>query len=174
MRMQFKIPALLAVSLFAYSACSSPEEKTEATTETAMTTTDSAVDLDKVKVEIQAMEDAYAAGEKAKDVGAVAAYYADDAISYNRNEPPSVGMAAIKEKIGKGFVKDSVNTSVYKVVDLFAQGTTATEVGSWTRMDPAGKQLENGYYMSYFEKRNGKYQCVRDMSVTESPAKKGM
>lgn len=47
------------------------------------------------------MEDTYTAGEKAKRVDAVAAYDSDDAISYNRNAPPSVGIAEIKEKIAK-------------------------------------------------------------------------
>lgn len=160
MRPQIKLLTLFVSAALFFSACS--DSKSEAT----------AVDMDKLKVEIQAMEDAFSAGEKAKDVDAVAAYYADDATSFNRNEPPSVGMAAIKEKIAKGFAKDTAGTyNVYKVVDLFAEGNTATEIGSWTQFDAAGVQMENGYYMSYFQKRDGKYLCVRDMSVTESPAK---
>ena len=54
---------------------------------TACTTTEkeAVIDMKKLRVEIQAMEDAYAAGEKAKDADAVAAYYSDDAIRYSRN-----------------------------------------------------------------------------------------
>jgi ketosteroid isomerase-like protein len=163
MRVQLKLTVLIMAAAIFFAACNSAKE--EAT----------AIDMDKLKTEIQAMEDAFAAGEKAKDVDAVAAYYADDATSYNRNEPPSVGMAAIKEKIARGFAKDSVGDyNVYKVVDLFAEGNSATEIGSWTTMNAAGEQKENGYYMSYFQKRDGKYKCVRDMSVTESPAKPAM
>ncbi len=161
MRLNVRSTALIGLAALFLTACTSPKEES------------APVDMDKLKVEIQAMEDAFAAGEKAKDVDAVAAYYADDATSFNRNEPPSVGMAAIKEKIAKGFAKDTAgNYNVYKVVDLFAEGNTATEIGSWTQFDSAGTQMENGYYMSYFQKRDGKYLCVRDMSVTESPAKK--
>jgi len=164
MKKNFRFPALVGLAALLFSACNAPEATTEAT-----------VDMDKLKTEIQAMEDAFAAGEKAKDVDAVAAYYADDAISYNRNEPPSVGMAAIKEKINKGFAKDTAgNYNVYKVVDLFAEGNTATEIGSWTQMNAAGEKMENGYYMSYFQKKDGKYKCVRDMSMTESPMKPAM
>ena len=159
--MEYRFPALLGLVLLLFSACN--------------TSTEATIDIDKLRPEIQAMEDAFAAGEKAKNVDSVAAYYADNAISYNRNEPPSVGMAAIKEKISKGFASDSAGDySVYKVVDLFAEGNSATEIGSWTKMNAAGEQKENGYYMSYFQKRDGKYKCVRDMGVTESPAKPGM
>lgn len=160
---QLRFPALLGLAALFFSACTSNETKT------------AAVDMDKLKTEIQAIEDAFAAGEKAKDVDAVAAYYSDDAISYNRNEPPSSGKAAIKEKIAKGFAKDTAgHYNVYKIVDLYADGDMATEIGSWTEMDAAGKQVDNGYYMSCFQKRDGKYVCVRDMGVTETPVKPAM
>ena len=131
--------------------------------------------MEKVKGEIQAMEDAYAAAEKAKDADGVAAYYSDDAMSYSRNTQPLSGKAAIRENIANNIAKDSTgNYNVYKVVDLFAEGNTAVEIGSWTEFDASGTELENGNYMSYFQKRNGKYICVRDMSTTTSPVKSGM
>lgn len=170
MKVRFGLPALLITAALIFSACNEPAEKTE--TAAAATTT---VDMDKLKTDIQAMEDAFAAGEKAKDPDAVMAYYADDAVSYNRNEPPSVGKAAIREKIAKGIAMDSAGAyNVYKVVDLYADGDDATEVGSWTRMSAAGEKLEEGYYMSYFQKRDGVFKCVRDVSVTASPAKPAM
>lgn len=125
-----------------------------------------------VKAEIQAMEDAFAAGEKAKDADAVAAYYSDDAMSYSRNREPLSGKAAIRDNIANNIAKDTTgNYNVYKVVDLFAEGNTAVEIGSWTEFDASGKELEHGNYMSYFQKRDGKYLCVRDMTTTTSPAK---
>ena len=45
------------------------------------------------------------------------------------------------------------------------------EIGSWTEMSPAGAEVNKGHYMSYFQKRDGKYVCVRDMNVTSNPAK---
>lgn len=160
MRTLNRLPGLLLAAVLFFSACSTNKEEP------------AAIDMDKLKTDIQAMENAYAAGEKAKDVDAVAAYYSEDAISYNRNKPPSVGIAAIKEKIAQNLAEDTAGTySVYKIVDLFAEGNTATEVGSWTRMSAEGNEIESGYYMSYFQKRDGKYLCVRDMSVTSSPAK---
>ena len=58
---------------------------------------------------------------------------------------------------------------MYKVVDLFAEGNTAIEIGSWTVMNPAGAEVKKGHYMSYLQKRDGKYVCVRDMNVSSMP-----
>jgi ketosteroid isomerase-like protein len=157
----------LAFTALIISACSNPEKKEVIEKEV--------LDMEKVKVEIQAMEDAYAAGEKAKDADAVAAYYSDDAMSYSRNKQPLSGKAAIRDNIANSIAKDTTgNYNVYKVVDLFAEGNIAVEIGSWTEFDSAGNEQENGNYMSYFQKRDGKYICVRDMSTTTAPVKSGM
>jgi ketosteroid isomerase-like protein len=160
MKSKFKLTCLLAFALMSMAACSDASKE------------NNTVDLDKVKVEIQAMEDAFAAGELAKDAAAVAAYYSDDAVSYGRNEEPTVGKAAIQERIAKNIAKDTTGSaSVYKVVDLFADGDLLVEIGSWTNTDKSG-EVKKGHYMSVFQNRNGKYTCIRDMSVTSMPLKK--
>ena len=159
MRRKFQSAILIACSAFLISSCS--DEKTAST-----------VDMDKNKKDIQAMEDAYAAAEKAKDADKIVAYYSDDAVSYGRNRAPEVGKSAIKESLAKRLAEDTTgNTNVYKVVDLFGEGNMLVEIGSWTELSPAGAELNKGHYMSYFQKRDGKYVCVRDMNVTSSPAK---
>jgi hypothetical protein len=35
--------------------------------------------------------------------------------------------------------------------------------------DSIDTKLESGNYISLFEKRNGKYVCVRDMAVSDIP-----
>ena len=162
MRKNIRIFGFLAFTALVLSACATAEKE-------------EVLDMEQVRVEIQAMEDAYAAGEKAKDADAVAAYYSDDAISYSRNEQPLSGKAAIRANIADNIAKDTTeNYNVYKVVDLFAEGNTAVEIGSWTEFDASGKQKGNGNYMSYFQKRDGKFICVRDMSTTTAPVKSGM
>lgn len=134
---------------------------------------DAPVDIAKLKPEIQAMEDAFAAGEKAHDANAVAAYYSDDAISYSRDKSPAMGKAAIRDSIASGFKRDtSGNHSVYKIVDLYAEGDMAVEIGSWTDVNSAGVENQKGHYMSLFQKKDGKYLCVRDMNVQSAPPKK--
>ncbi len=160
MRSKFQLALLSVITTLVFSACNAPAEKA------------ATVDLDKLKIEIQAMEDAFAAAEKAKDAAAVAAYYSDDAISYSRNEEPASGKEAIKAGIAKRIANDTTgNLSVYKVVDLFAEGNTLVEIGSWTLLNPAGAETDKGHYMSLFQKRDGKWVCVRDMNVTSTPAK---
>ena len=160
MKSKFQVTLLLAIPAFVFAACSSPATESKP------------VDTEKLRPEIQAMEDAYAKAEKEKNADAVVAYYSDDAISYNRNEEPSVGKAAIKAKIAKHILKDTIGlTHIYKVVDLFADGNMVTEVGSYSDHNPAGVEVDKGFYMSCFEKHDGKYVCVRDMSVTTIPVK---
>ena len=164
MRSKLQLVLFMAASAFVFYSCNEPaagEAKP--------------IDMSKAKTEIQAMEDAFAAAEKAKDAKAVAAYYSDDAMSYGRNEEPVSGRAAITESIDKRMKEDtSGNTDVYKVVDLFGEGNMLVEVGSWTSMNPAGAVVDKGHYMSYFQKKDGKYVCVRDMNVTSMPEKKPM
>lgn len=159
MRRKIQTVIFIAASAFIMSACS--DVKGVAT-----------LDLEKAKADIQAMEDAYAAAEKAKDADKIVAYYSDDAVTYGRNRMPEVGKAAIKEGHAKRLAADTTgNYQVYKVVDLFGEGNMLVEIGSWTEMSPAGAELDKGHYMSYFQKRDGKWVCVRDMNVTSSPAK---
>jgi len=159
MKRKIRSAILIACSAFLLASCAN--EKTAPV-----------VDMDKNKKDIQAMEDAYAAAEKAKDADKVAAYYSDDAISYSRNRMPEVGKAAIKESIAKRLAADtSGNTNSYKVVDVFGDDNMLVEIGSWTETSPAGAEVNKGHYMSYFQKKDGKWVCVRDMNVSSNPAK---
>ena len=156
---RFLFICLVAGALF---SCSTGEEKP-------------VVDMDKLKTEIQAMEDAYAKAENDKDAAAVAVYYSDDAITYGRNEEPTIGKEAITARIARRLANDTTGTTnVYKIVDLFVEGNTAVEIGSWTEISPSGEETGKGHYMSYFENRGGKWQCVRDMSVSSNPVKAPM
>ncbi len=164
MKKYIRLFGLLAFTALVFSACTTTTEEKE-----------EPLDMAEVRAEIQAMEDAYAAGEKAEDADAVTAYYSDDAISYSQNRQPLSGKAAIKDRIANRMANDTTdNYSVYKIVDLFAEGDLAVEIGSWTEFDSSGTEVDNGNYMSYFEKRDGKYLCVRDMSTTATPVKAGM
>ena len=134
------------------------------------TTTTTAVDKEQIKKEIQAKEDAFAeiynTGEL-KNIG----YYADDATTFFPNRPPLVGKEAIVE-----FYKSAITSVTDKISftskDIFISndGNQVVEIGYFKVVDSTNTPINSGNYMSLFEKRDGKYVCVRDMSASDMPA----
>jgi uncharacterized protein (TIGR02246 family) len=122
------------------------------------------VDLAQIKTEIQALEDGFANGMNAKDANAVVAYYANDAVSMPNEAPVVAGKDAILQMIQKEIAEDTLNMQVsFEVVDIFAAGDLAVETGKAAYKDSTGNVVRTSKYMSVFEKRDGKYLCVRDI-----------
>jgi len=121
-------------------------------------------DLVQIKAEIQALENGYADGLNAKDANAVLVYYANDAVSLDNDAAAVSGHEAILEMIQRNISSDTTNNVVsFEVVDVFAAGDLVTEVGKSTYKDSVGNVVKTGKYISVFEKRNGKYVCIRDI-----------
>ena len=132
--------------------------------EMATETQTAALNQDSVKMQITALENAYATASNAKDVDGVAAYYASDAQSLADGEPTRVGMDAIKAGIGKDFEMDTAgHTVTFDVTGVWAAGNYATETGTSTVKDKDGNVVETGKYMTLFELRDGKYVAIRDI-----------
>jgi ketosteroid isomerase-like protein len=129
------------------------------------------IDKEQVKKEIQAREDEYASvynsGEM-KNIG----YYADDAISFFQHMPPLVGKPAIveflKSDLSNNFDKISFET---REVFVANDGIYVLEVGNYKVVDSTNTSVNTGNYMCLFEKRNGKYVCLREMSASDMPIK---
>jgi ketosteroid isomerase-like protein len=151
--MKNKLVLLMTAMIFlSVTSCTEEEERHEVP------------DINAIKIELQAMENAYAVAENAKNAQAVVAYYADDAQSLPADEPTVVGKAAILDRMVREFANDSSNTTIsFEAVDVFAAGNLAIETGKSISLDADGKQVSSGKYMSLFEKRNGKYVCIRDI-----------
>jgi ketosteroid isomerase-like protein len=126
-------------------------------------------DKEQIKKDIQAREDSfstlYNSGEL-KNIG----YYADDAISYYQNKKPLVGKDSII-----AFLKENIMSSndkiSFKTNDVFVSGDggQVVEIGSFTVVDSTNTPFNTGNYMTLFEKRDGKYVAVRDMSASDKP-----
>lgn len=128
------------------------------------------VDKEQIKKEIQAKEDEFASlynNGEIKDIG----YYADDATSFFQNRAPLVGKPAIVEFLKSDIIANT-NKITFNTNDVFVSndGIQVVEVGSFKVVDSANAILNTGNYMSLFEKRNGKYVCLRDMSASDTPA----
>lgn len=127
------------------------------------------IDKEQIKKEIQAKEDAFAqvynSGE-VKDIG----YYADDAITFFQNTPPLVGKPAIVGFLTSDLIENT-NRISFKTNDVFVSndGNQVVEIGYFTVVDSTNTPINTGNYMSLFEKRNGSYVCVRDMSASDRP-----
>lgn len=48
-------------------------------------------------------------------------------------------------------------------MDVFAAGDLVVETGKCTFKDASGAVIRTGKYLSLFEKRDGKYVCIRDI-----------
>jgi ketosteroid isomerase-like protein len=134
--------------------------------EVATTTT---IDKEQIKKEIQAKEDAFAelynTGEL-RNIG----YYADDATTFFQNRPPLVGKEAIVE-FYKSAISSTTNKISFTSKDIFISndGNQVVEIGYFKVVDSTNNPINTGNYMSLFEKRDGKYVCVRDMSTSDMP-----
>lgn len=153
------------------SGCNSTtNENANSTTDTGQIS--SKPDMAKVKADIQALESAWAAADNARDTDAVAAFYSDDAVSMTNNAPMLIGKAAIRADIAKSLAKrEKGHVIAYDVMDVYGDDNTVTETGKVTFSDSTGKLIRTGKYMAIWEKRDGKYLCVRDISNDDEKKK---
>jgi len=164
---------LLGFIISSLFACNTNNDtKTEKTATEAGTGTESksgAVDKEKIKQEIQAKEDQFAevynSGE-VKNIG----YYADDAVTFYPNRPPLVGKAAIVDFLITD-IRTNSNKLIFNTNEVFvsSDGNQVVELGTYRLVDSSKTTINTGNYMSLFEKRDGKYVCVRDMSASILP-----
>ena len=125
------------------------------------------VDKEQIKKEIQAKENAFAElynTGQLKNIG----YYADDATTFFQNRPPLIGKEAIVE-FYKSAITSTSNRISFTSKDVFISndGNQVVEIGYFKVVDSTNTPINTGNYMSLFEKRNGKYVCVRDMSASD-------
>jgi uncharacterized protein (TIGR02246 family) len=161
----------IALSFFTV-ACNTPTN--DASTKAAETakTVVAQPDMAKIKAEIKAIEDAWATASNAKDVATVVDFYADDAISMNDDKPMQVGKAAIQKGVEAEMARHKENEKVaFETLDLYGDENRVTEVGKSTVTDSKGKVTYSGKYMAVWEKRNGKWLTIRDISNDDAKEK---
>ena len=162
------IASVCVALLLLVIGCSAPAPKPVETPVVVETKPDMAA----IKEEIQALESAWSAADNARDANAVAAFYADDAWSLSNDKPTLVGKAAILAEITEGFAKKAVGSTVsYEVQDVFGNENQVTEIGKSTVKDAAGNVTSTGKYMAVWEKRDGKYICIRDIYNNDAKEK---
>ena len=156
-----------ASSVLLFASCKEAEKKE---TPAEVTVAEPAKpDLAQIRSEIVAIENAWAIAQNTKDVNALMAMYAEDAVSMPDGEPMVSGKAAIQKKLEADFAKPAKYASIaFETLDVYAQGNEATEVGKTMYKDAAGKTIGGGKYIAVYEKRDGKYLCIREIYNKDS------
>ena len=143
-------------------------KKEEPTTEAAPT-----ADAAQIKTEIQAMENAFAEGMNTNKPESIV-YYADDATSFSQNKPPESGKEAILKAMKEQIASSPKGSKIaYSTNEVFpsADGNQVVELGSYKVTDSTNVVVATGNFMALFQKRDGKYVCVRDMGASDMPKK---
>ena len=129
------------------------------------------IDKEQIKKEIQAKENEFAETYNSGIAKAIG-YYADDAISFSQNRAPLVGKAAIVEYLMADLNSATKSNKIsFTTNEVFVSndGIQVVEIGYYKVVDSTNTAINTGNYMVLFEKRNGKYVCVRDMSASDMP-----
>ena len=81
-----------------------------------------------------------------------------------------VGKKAFGEFLAADLACNS-NRISFKTNEVFVSndGNLVVEIGYFKVVDSTNTPVNTGNYMSVFEKRNGKYVTVRDMSASDMP-----
>ena len=153
--------------VFMFASCN--EGTKEDTPIVASTMETAKPDMSQIRSEIQAIETQWAAAQNAKDINALMALYADDAVSMPDGSPSLSGKAAIQAQQEKDFAAPATYASVaFETTDVYAQGDVVTEVGKTAYKDAEGKTTGGGKYIAVFEKRDGKWLCIREIYNKDS------
>lgn len=147
-----------------------------ATDDAAVATEEVAVmaepDMTAIKAEIQEMENVWAQAQNEKNVEGLVAMYADDAVSMGDDQPAITGKDALRKDIEEGMSKrPEGQITSYETTGVFGSENQVTETGVSSTKDASGNVIETGKYMAVWEKRDGKYLCIRDIYNQDAPKK---
>ncbi|MDW5287377.1 nuclear transport factor 2 family protein [Formosa sp. PL04] len=127
------------------------------------------IDKEQIKKDIQAREnqfsEIYNSGEL-KNIG----YYADDAVTFYQNSTP-IRNKEDRLKFLKLDLASNSNKISFTTLEVFPSesGLQVLELGYYSVVDSTNTAINTGNYMSLFEKRDGQYVCLRDMSASDMP-----
>lgn len=161
----------MAICLFTSTSCDQAAKKTDAATPVM---TSAKPDLAKIKADIQAGNNVWAAASDALDTAKVLSFFADDAISMQDDKPTIFGKPAIKKSLEESLSKrkNTKELTTFVTTEVFGDDKCITELGTVAVKDTTGKVTYTGKYTTVWENRNGKWVVIRDMSNDDAPQKK--
>ena len=126
---------------------------------------------DAVRPAIEAANAQFSAAAAKGDGAGLAALYAADAQVLPAGSDVIRGPDAI-QKFWQGALDSGIVGVGLKTLEVFADGSTATEVGQYELRDKAGKVLDHGKYIVVWRHEGGKWKLLRDMFSTNVPPTK--
>jgi uncharacterized protein (TIGR02246 family) len=124
-----------------------------------------------VQPAIEAANAQFSAAAAKGDGAGLAALYAADAQLLPPGSEVIRGMDAI-QKFWQRALDSGVAGIGLKTLEVFAEGSTATEVGQYELRDKEGKVLDHGKYIVVWRHEGDKWKLLRDMFSTNVPAPK--
>jgi len=110
----------------------------------------------------------WVAGLAAKDAGAIAAVYTEDAILY----PPGAGAVSGRKAIAAAFEPMLGAPLSLRTDEVKQSGDYAVETGTWTLAGPDGKPADDGKYVVVWKKVGKNWLMWRDIWNSSRPPAK--
>jgi uncharacterized protein (TIGR02246 family) len=102
----------------------------------------------------------------AGDVNSIVALYSEDAVLNPPGAPPARGKSAIQEYLTKDVAASSeagITLNGNPSTELDVSGNLGWEWGTFTVKDKSGANIDQGKYLSVYEKKDGKWLIIRDI-----------
>jgi len=158
--------SIAALTLLALAACSKREAPVVDTAAAMTPATAPAPAAGADKEAVQAVNAAWFKAYNARDVDAITALYADDAVVSAPGKPSARGTTAIKDAFSKDIAaatKAGIANNAGASGETGVSGDLAWEWNTYSATDKSGKVVDKGKYVTLFERRNGKWVIIRDI-----------
>jgi ketosteroid isomerase-like protein len=126
---------------------------------------------DAVRPAIAAANVRFSAAAGKGDGAGLAALYAVDGQVLPPGSDVIRGNDAI-QKFWQGALDSGIAGVSLKTLEVFAHGSTATEVGQYELRDKAGHAIDHGKYIVIWRHEGGQWKLLRDMFSTSVPPPK--
>jgi len=127
-----------------------------------------AAHADVVRPAIEAANAQFSAAAARGDGSGLAALYAADGQVLPAGGEVIQGTDSI-QKFWQGALDSGIAAIGLKTLEVFAHGSTATEVGQYELRDKAAKVLDHGKYIVVWRGEGGKWKLLRAMFSTNVP-----
>lgn len=113
-----------------------------------------------LRAQVRKVDQAWQTAYNAGDAAAVAALYLEDAKVMAPGRATVSGRAAIQAMFAEDIARGGKNALT--LVDVFAGGDFAIEVGDWTATGTGGAHLDHGTFLTVYKKVGGDWKIYRD------------